>query len=121
MAASQKDCSEFTTRSLPARRRRQLLVTRAGRRPLVLAAQEVPQARVLRLELAQRARLDLAHALAGDADLDADLLQRGGLAVIQPEAGFEHVARALVQLLQSRLQLQLALVADEQRLGLARV
>src|SRR4029079_3904185 len=88
---------------------------------LVLAAQELAQARILRLELAQRARLDLAHPLPGDADLGADLLERGRLAVVQAEAGLEHVARALGQRLQGGLELLLALAADDQRVGLARV
>src|SRR4029079_14235690 len=88
---------------------------------LVLAAQELAQARILRLELAQRARLDLAHTLAGDADLGADLLERGGLAFVKAEAGFERLARALRELLEGGLQLLLALASDDQGLGLAGV
>jgi len=45
------------------------------------AAEEVAQAGVLGLQFAQRARLDLADALAGDADLGADLLERVDRAV----------------------------------------
>src|SRR5258708_34243224 len=45
-------------------------------------------------QLGQRAGLDLAHALARDAELAADLLQREGVAVAQPEAELEHQALA---------------------------
>src|SRR5215218_9169588 len=44
----------------------------------LLAAQRVAQ-------LGQRLRLDLADALAGDAELLADLLERAGLAVVEAE------------------------------------
>src|SRR5689334_19447812 len=118
VAACQNDRREFTkTKSASARRGRPTVYASV----LVLAAEKLAQARVLRLELAQRAGLDLAHPLAGDADLGADLLEGGRFAVVQAEAGLEDVARALRQLLEGGLQLLLTLAADDERLGLAGV
>src|SRR5689334_19162230 len=41
-------------------------------------------------QLAQRFRLDLANALAGDAELAAHLLERAAAAVLQAEAELQH-------------------------------
>src|SRR4051794_9816227 len=64
-------------------------ISRPGGRPPASAAVEV----VAQLLAAQRVaqlgqglRLDLADALAGDAELLADLLERAGLAVVEAEA-----------------------------------
>src|SRR3954468_4624630 len=69
------------------------------------AGQEILQIRVVQLQLAKRPRLDLADPLAGDADLGADLLERCGIAVVEPEAGLDHSPRALVQGVERLLQL----------------
>ena len=45
-------------------------------------------------QLAQRLRLDLADALAGDAELAADLLERAAAAVFEAEAQLQHLALA---------------------------
>src|SRR3954447_1659667 len=49
-------------------------------------------------EAAQGVGLDLAHALPRDAELLADLLERGGLAAAEAEAQRDHVALPLGQL-----------------------
>src|SRR5690348_16860938 len=100
--ACQNACKELTSRSLPAGQARARSGHPSGRSPasLILRAEEVAQGRVAALQLAQRPRLDLPHALARDADLEADLLQRRRLALVQAEPGLEHVARALVELAQ---------------------
>ena len=49
-------------------------------------------------ELGQRLRLDLADALAGDAELAADLFERAGLAVLEAEPQPHDLLLALVQL-----------------------
>src|SRR5262249_49953553 len=61
-----------------------------------LRARGVPQ-------LPQRLRLDLADALAGDAELLADLFQRAHLAVVEPEPEAHDRAFAVVQLLERLL------------------
>ena len=52
-------------------------------------------------ELGQRLGLDLADALAGDAELPPDLLERAGLAVVEPEAQPHDLLLALVQLVRA--------------------
>src|SRR4051812_48492943 len=51
-------------------------------------------------ELAQRLALDLADALAGQAEALADLLERLGLLVVQAEAHAQHRRLALVHLVE---------------------
>src|SRR5947207_1341314 len=51
-------------------------------------------------QLAKCDRLDLADALAGDAELDADLFERAVAAIFQPIAQLNDLALALGQLLQ---------------------
>ena len=53
-------------------------------------------------QLAQRPRLELADALAGDAEAAADLLERPRLLAVEAEAEREHVAHARVQRLECR-------------------
>ena len=53
-----------------------------------------------RLELAQGARLELADALAGDAELGRDLLERVRTLAVEAEAKADHLAQALVQALE---------------------
>src|SRR5687768_7126529 len=60
------------------------------------------------LELTERSRLELAHALAGDAELGADLLERLGRLTQKTEAQLEHVPHALGELVESALQLDAA-------------
>ena len=60
-----------------------------------LAARRVRLEEVVAVRLAQlvqRARLDLADALARDAEHGADLLQRPSAPVVQPEAQSNHIA-----------------------------
>src|SRR5438105_10957003 len=50
-------------------------------------------------QLGQRLRLDLADALAGDAELSADLLERSGLAgAVKTESQADDLLLALAQL-----------------------
>src|SRR3954454_6030175 len=49
-------------------------------------------------EAAEGARLDLAHPLRRDAELAADLAQRGGVAAGDPVAHLDHRALAVGQL-----------------------
>src|SRR5437016_14593318 len=58
-------------------------------------------------QLAQRLGLDLADPLAGHPELPADLLQRPGKAIIEPEAQLQHVALATRERFQHVLQLLL--------------
>src|SRR5438552_2763924 len=58
-------------------------------------------------QLAQRLGLDLADPLAGHPELPADLLQRPGTAVIEPESQLQHLALARRERLQHVLQLLL--------------
>src|SRR5437667_128340 len=58
-------------------------------------------------QLAQRLGLDLADPLAGHPELPADLLQRPGTAIIEPEAQLQHLALARRERLQHVLQLLL--------------
>src|SRR5690606_30339368 len=72
------------------------------------SVQEVAQlarAALVVLELAQRLVLDLADALAGDAEVAADLLERVLAAVDQPLAELQHHRLALVELAERLLQL----------------
>src|SRR5207237_399505 len=71
--------------------------------------QEVAQLRGARAvaQLAQRLRLDLADALAGDAELAAHLLQRALAPVVQPEAELQHAPLAARQRVQHVLDLLL--------------
>ena len=58
---------------------------------MLFGAEVELQRRSDRAQLAQGARLELADALAGDAEVGADLFERlRGLAV-EPEAAAEHV------------------------------
>src|SRR5262249_31150374 len=50
-----------------------------------------------RLELLERVVLDLADALARDAECLADLLERAGLHPVEPEAELDHAPLALRQ------------------------
>src|SRR5579859_4519481 len=54
----------------------------------LLSAQPFQHGRLA--EFCQRAGLDLAHALAGDAEFAANLLERMGLAIAQAEAELQH-------------------------------
>src|SRR3990170_4840799 len=56
-------------------------------------------------QLAQRLRLDLADPLAGDVELLADLLERPGTPVLQPEAELEHAPLAPGEGVEHRLHL----------------
>src|SRR5207248_10364735 len=51
-------------------------------------------------ELAEGARLELPHALAGDAETGADLFERLRLAVLEAEPKGEHALHARVQVLE---------------------
>src|SRR5262245_11050997 len=51
-------------------------------------------------QLGERFRLDLADALAGDAELLADLLERAHLAVVEPEAQAHDLPLPVVELLE---------------------
>src|SRR5688572_27118491 len=64
-------------------------------------------------QLLFRLGLDLAHALAREAELVADLLERQRLLAVQPEAHADHVALLLVELLHERLDLLVERRADE--------
>src|SRR3954451_283084 len=58
-------------------------------------------------ELAERLRLDLADALAGDVELLADLLEGARSAVLQPEPELEHAALATRERVEHGLHLLL--------------
>src|SRR6266508_6102356 len=68
-----------------------------------VAAQLLAQVRVA--QLAKRHRLDLADALARNAKLGPDLLQRAVAPVVEAVAKLDHLAFALGQLLQYFLDL----------------
>ena len=76
-----------------------------GRRLIEVAAELAAVARVA--QLAQRLGLDLADALAGDAELAADLFERAELAVLQAEAKDDDFALALGELAQRVANLRL--------------
>ena len=65
-----------------------------------VSVQELPQPlRVaVGVELVERLRLDLADALAGDAEALADLLQRAGLLAAEAEAELQDLALAVGEL-----------------------
>src|SRR4051794_36558950 len=58
-------------------------------------------------QLAERLRLDLADALAGDPELPPDLLQRALAAVVQAEAELEHATLTAGERVQHVLDLLL--------------
>src|SRR3990172_1946896 len=58
-------------------------------------------------EVAERLRLDLADALAGDVELLADLLESPGAAVLQPKPELEHPPLTTGQRVEDRLDLLL--------------
>src|SRR5436190_7328358 len=74
----------------------------------LLAVVLQPRALARVLQLRQRARLDLAHALAGDPHLGADRLERHGLLGGEPVAKLEHAALAPLQRLERLLEVGLA-------------
>src|SRR3954451_3077161 len=65
------------------------------------------------LQLRERARLDLAHALARDADLGADRLERHRLPRRQAVAQLEHAALAPLELLERLLEVDRAEVVRD--------
>ncbi len=68
-------------------------------------------------QLAQCLGLDLADPLAGDVELLANLLQRAGSAVLQPEPELQHAPLTTGQRVQHRLHL---LLEELMRRGLRR-
>src|SRR4051812_44824315 len=83
--------------------------------------QEILERRVVQLQLTERPCLDLPHPLAGHADLAADLLERGRIAVAEAEPGLDHPPGALVQRVQRLLELLAALLAGDLIVGPLRV
>src|SRR3954451_442117 len=65
------------------------------------------------LQLRERPRLDLAHALARDADLGADRLERPRLPRGQAVAQLDHAALAPLELLQRVLEVHRAQVVRD--------
>ena len=53
---------------------------------MLLGAQVELEARGDRAQLAQRPRLELSHALAGNAEVGPDLFERLGRLAVEPEA-----------------------------------
>src|SRR5262245_55333835 len=82
-----------------------------------LGAQVELQARRDGAELPQGARLELADALAGDAEVGADLLERLRLLAVETEAALGHVAHARVQPLERLRELGRARVLRRLLLG----
>ena len=64
------------------------------------SSRSMPLRIMLPLQLEQRLALDLAHALAREAQAVGQHLQRLGLAVVQAEAARQHLALAVVQLVE---------------------
>src|SRR4051812_27232138 len=89
--------------------------------PELFVADVELQRRRHRAELAQGAGLELAHALARDAEPDADLLERPRLLPVQPEAKRQHVAHARVQPEQRLRQLDRAKLLRRRLVGLVGV
>src|SRR3954470_8150810 len=86
----------------------QLRIPPKGERPRPLfevIAELLRPTRVAKLR--QRLRLDLPDALAGDAELLADLLERARMAVDEPEPELDDFLLALRQGVQHALQLLL--------------
>src|SRR3954468_10748738 len=72
--------------------------TKRGSTPLrLLGAQVEREPRSDRAQLAQGARLELADALAGDAEVGADLLERLRRLAVEAEAAVDDVAHAVVE------------------------
>src|SRR5439155_6093005 len=77
-----------------------------ARRRLLQVVLELPRPRRV-AQLAQRLGLDLADPLARDVELLADLLQRPGATVLQPEPQLKDPPLAARQRVQDRLHLLL--------------
>src|SRR6187200_1271106 len=73
------------------------LIPRGYPRPRLLLRQVELEVRCDRAKLAQRARLELADALARDPETRPDLLERLRLLAVEPEAEREHLAHARVE------------------------
>src|SRR5512138_2386598 len=82
----------------PGESRRRSVDRRAA---LAVAVREVDRA----AQLLERARLDLADALAGDAEVVPRLLQRPGDAVVEAVADADHLLLALAQRAQQPVDL----------------
>src|SRR5690242_11616878 len=74
-------------------------------RPLLLEEQTALLLEGGVAQLAHRPRFDLADALAGEAERDADFLERAGLAAVETEAETQHGALAFVERLEHALDL----------------
>src|SRR5581483_936356 len=91
---------------------------RIGRGEMLLAAEVQMQVGRDRSELAQRARLELADALARDHELPADLLERLLPVAAEPEPAGEHVAHPRLQVLERPCELCRAQPLRRRLLGL---